>query len=35
MEVGLDPDQTVLDGGPATLPKTGGRPLPIFGPLLL
>ena len=32
-EVGLGPDDNVLDGDPAPLPKRGQRP-PIFGPFL-
>jgi len=35
-EVGLDPDNIVLDGDPAPpSPKRGQSPLPIFGPYLL
>jgi len=35
-EVGLGPDDIVLDGNPAPPPKNGGRaPSPIFGPCLL
>jgi len=34
MEVGLSPDDSVLDGDPAPRPKRGWNP-PIFGPCLL
>ena len=32
MEVGLGPRYIVLDGHPATLPKRGAEPPPMFGP---
>jgi len=36
IEVGLGPDEVVLDGDPAPPPsKKGGHSLPIFGPCLL
>jgi len=35
MEVGLSPDDFVLDGDPAPSPKRGGASFPIFGPFLL
>jgi len=36
MELGLSPDDFVLDGNPLYPPQKGGRaPSPIFGPLLL
>jgi len=34
MDVGLSPDDFMLDGDPAPLPKKGAE-LPIFGPRLL
>jgi len=33
-EIGLSPNDIVLDGDPAPLPKKGAEP-PIFGPCLL
>jgi len=35
MELGLGPDDFVLDGDPAPPPKGGGATSPIFGPFLL
>ena len=35
MEIGLSPGDFVLDGDPASLPKRGHSPSPIFGPFLL
>jgi len=34
-EVGLGPEDIVLDGDLAPLPKKGAEPPPIFGPCLL
>jgi len=33
MAVGLGPDDIVLDGDPAPLPKKGAEPLPNFRPM--
>jgi len=35
MEVGLSPDDFVLDGDPAPSPKRGWSPSPVFGPFVL
>jgi len=35
MEVGLGPDDFVLDGDPALPPQKGGGAPPVFGPYLL
>jgi len=35
MELGLSPDNFVLDGDPVLFTKKGGAPSPIFGPFLL